>query len=171
MLVDRRKTHTYTNVKVKVAHTRLPSVRFNLQVTWVINPALGCHHFPPGMQLPISLLGEQRHNGCEQFAWECYQTSSQLRFEPRPFWAWVQHANHSTRLSSHPSSKHPARHRILLLVGFCPWWVALSKRPTCVACFCRLWRRYPHQKYTTYCLEIHSWARYIVQTKAELKWQ
>jgi len=49
----------------------------NLQVTWVINPAVGCHYFPPGLQLPsqpirgllpILLLGEQRHNGCEQFA-------------------------------------------------------------------------------------------------------
>jgi len=36
-----------------------------------------CHYFPPGLQippqplrglLPILLLGEQRHNGCEQFA-------------------------------------------------------------------------------------------------------
>ena len=37
----------------------------------------GCHYFPPGLQLPpqplrgllpILLLGEQRHDGCEQFA-------------------------------------------------------------------------------------------------------
>jgi len=43
----------------------------------VINPAVGSHYFPPGLQLPpqplrgllpILLLGEQRHNGCEQFA-------------------------------------------------------------------------------------------------------
>ena len=43
----------------------------------VINPAVGCHYFPPGPQLPpqplrgllpISLIGEQRHNRCEQFA-------------------------------------------------------------------------------------------------------
>ena len=72
--------------KKKVAHTRLPSVGFrswsrflavSLQVTWVINPAVGCHYFPPGQQLPsqpltgllpILLLGEQRHNGCGQFA-------------------------------------------------------------------------------------------------------
>jgi len=42
--------------KIKTAHTRLPSVGYrsrsrflavSLQVTWVINPALGCHHFPP----------------------------------------------------------------------------------------------------------------------------
>ena len=41
------------------------------------DPAVGCHYFPPGLQLPsqplrgllpISLLGEQRHDGCEQFA-------------------------------------------------------------------------------------------------------
>ena len=62
--------------KVKVAHTRLPSVGFrswsrflavSLKVTWVINPAVGCHYFPPGLQLPppplrgllpILLLGE-----------------------------------------------------------------------------------------------------------------
>ena len=73
-------------LKVKVAHTRLPSAGFrcwsrflavSVQVPWVINPAVGCHYFPPGLQLPsqplrglvpISLLGEQRHDGCEQFA-------------------------------------------------------------------------------------------------------
>ena len=41
------------------------------------NPAIGCHYFLPGLQLlkqpfrgllPILLLGEQRHDGCEQFA-------------------------------------------------------------------------------------------------------
>ena len=98
----------------KVAHTRLPSVAFrswswflsvSLQVTWVINLAVGCHYFLPGLQLPpqpsrgllpILLLGEQRRNGCEQFAQDCcYPTASRLRFEPRPFCAWVQHANHS----------------------------------------------------------------------------
>jgi len=43
----------------------------------VINPVVGCHYFPPGLHLPsqpirgllpILLLGEQRHDGCEQFA-------------------------------------------------------------------------------------------------------
>ena len=70
----------------KVARTRLPSVGFrswsrflavSLQLTWVINPAVGCHYFPQGPQLPsqllkgllpFSLIGEQRHDGCEQFA-------------------------------------------------------------------------------------------------------
>jgi len=76
----------FANSKVKVAHTRLPSVGFrswsrflavSLQMTWVINTAVGCHYFPPGLQLPsralkglllVLLLGEQRHDGCEQFA-------------------------------------------------------------------------------------------------------
>ena len=70
----------------KLAHTRSPSVGFrsrsqflavSLQVTWVTNPAVGCHYFSPGLQLPsqplrgllpILLLVEQRHDGCEQFA-------------------------------------------------------------------------------------------------------
>jgi len=88
--------HAYFK-KVKVAHTRLPSVRFrswsrflavSLQVMWVINPAVGCHYFPLGLQLPpqplrgllpILLLGEQRHNRCEQFAYDCYPTATWTR--------------------------------------------------------------------------------------------
>ena len=92
-------------VKVKVAHSRLPSVGFrswsrflavSLQVMWVINPAVGCHYFPPGPQLPpqplrgllpILLLGER-------------EGVNSLRFEPRPFCAWVQHANHSATVTA-----------------------------------------------------------------------
>ena len=98
----------YCVKKVKVVNTRLPSwsqfLAVSPQVTWVINPAVGCHYFPPGLQLPpqplrgllpILLVGEQRHSGCEQFASDCYPTASRLRFEPGPFCAWVQHANHS----------------------------------------------------------------------------
>ena len=117
-----RKLITACNIKkIKLAHTRLPSVGFqswsrflavSLQVTltWVINPAVGCHYFPSGMQLPpqplrglvpVSLLGEQRRNGCEQFAWDSYPTASRLRFEPGPFCAWVQHANHSATEPQH----------------------------------------------------------------------
>ena len=80
------KVHVSSYLSKQVAHTGLPSVGFrswyrflavSLQVTWVINPAVGCHYFPPGLQLPpqplrgllwILLLGEQRHNGFEQFA-------------------------------------------------------------------------------------------------------
>jgi len=48
-----------------------------LQAMRVINPVAGCHYFLPGPQLPsqplsgllpILLLGEQRHDGCKQFA-------------------------------------------------------------------------------------------------------
>jgi len=64
--------------------------------------------------LPISLLGEQRHNGCEQFAQDCYPTVSRLQFKPRPFCAWVQHANHS-------SSEPPlCKHRLLLMCELFP---------------------------------------------------
>jgi len=104
--------------KVKVALTRLLSVGFrswsrflavSLLVTWVINPAIGCNYFPPGLQLPsrplrglvpISLLGEQRHDGCEQFAYDWYPTASRLRFKPRSYCAWVQHANGSNGILS-----------------------------------------------------------------------
>jgi len=69
-----------------------------------MNPEVGCHYFPPGLQLPpqplrgllpILPLGEHRHDGCEQFAQHCYPTESRLRFEPGPYCASVQHANHS----------------------------------------------------------------------------
>ena len=104
--------------KVKVAHTRLPSVGFrswsrfltvSMQVTWVINPAVCCYYFPPGLQLPpphnpwllpILLLGEQRHNGCKQFAWDCYPTASRLRFEPGL--SAPESSTLTTRLPSHP---------------------------------------------------------------------
>jgi len=35
-----------------------------------INPAVGCHYYNTTSRglLPVSLLGEQRHDGCEQFA-------------------------------------------------------------------------------------------------------
>ena len=80
------RTEPTTKKCEKVAHTRLPSVGFrgwsrflavSLRVTWVINPAVGCNNLPPGLQLspqplrgllPVLLLGEQTHDGCEQFA-------------------------------------------------------------------------------------------------------
>jgi len=78
--------HASHITKVKVAHTRLPSIEFqswsrflaiSLQVTWVIKPAVGCNYFPPGSQLPLQhlrgllpilLLGKHNHDRCEQFA-------------------------------------------------------------------------------------------------------
>jgi len=55
--------------KVKVAHTRLPKVGFrswsrfltvSLQVTWVINPAVGCHYFPPEPRPLVDLATPKR---------------------------------------------------------------------------------------------------------------
>ena len=98
-------------IKVKVAHTRLPSVgsRFlavSLQVTWVINPAVGCHYFPPGLRLtPQPLLLRVAGVATNFAAW---WTEAQwvwavcLRLLPdsvtaaiwtRAFCAWVQHTN------------------------------------------------------------------------------
>ena len=95
--------------KVKVAHTRLPSVGFrswcrflavSLQVTWVINPAVGCHYFPTGLQLPqqplrgllpILLLGST------QWVWAvCLRLlPDSVATKHGHFCAWFQHANHS----------------------------------------------------------------------------
>ena len=87
----------------KGSRTRLPSVKFrswfrflavSLQATWVINPAVGCHYFPRGPQLPsqpsrgllpFSLLGEQKHGECEQFAWDCYRQRRGCYLNPGPF--------------------------------------------------------------------------------------
>ena len=112
-----QKTTLMLDKRVKVAHTRLPSVGFrgwsrflavSLQVTFVINPAVGCHYFPPGLQLPpqplrgllpILLLGEQRHMGVNSLPNMVTRPASRLRFERGPFCAWVQHANHSDAIS------------------------------------------------------------------------
>jgi len=100
----------------KLANTRLPSVGFrswslflavSLQVTWVINPAVGCHYFPPGLQspprplrglVPVSLLGEQRHDSARWVWTVCLRLlpdSVATVIWTRAFCARVQHANHS----------------------------------------------------------------------------
>jgi len=78
--IDMEQNYVIVALCIKVADTRLPSVGFrswswflavSLRVTWVINPAVGCHYFPPGLQLPpqplrgllpISLLGEAMYS-------------------------------------------------------------------------------------------------------------
>ena len=117
--------------KVKVTHSRLSSVGFRgwsrlLQSAcrWreSYTRSIGCHYFPPGPQLPSQplrglvpalLLGKHRHNKREQFAQDCYPTASRLRFEPRPFCAWVQRANHSAA-EAHLAFKilHVDNHRV-----------------------------------------------------------
>ena len=71
------KDSPYSVAERKVPELMCRFLAVSLQVMRVINPAVGCHYFPPGLQLPlqplrgllpISLLGEQRHDGCKQFA-------------------------------------------------------------------------------------------------------
>jgi len=70
MMLVYRTTCPYSTAERRVPE--LIPVLGSLQVTWVINPAVGCHYFPPGPQLPsqplewllpVSLLGEQRPMG------------------------------------------------------------------------------------------------------------
>jgi len=60
-----------------------------------------------------SISVEQRHDGREQFASD--PTASRLRFEPRPFCAWVQHANHDSFIT--PSSLASFKSGLVL-----PFW-------------------------------------------------
>jgi len=94
--------------KVKVAHTRLPSVKFrcwsrflavSLHVTWVINPAVGCHYFPPGLQLPplqFCCLENRGTMGVNSLPKTVTRQRRSCDLNPcKPFCAWVEHANHS----------------------------------------------------------------------------
>jgi len=76
---------------------------------WVINPAVGCHYFPPGLQLPpqplngllpILLVGEQRHNGCEQFPKTV--TRQRRDCDLNPCSSEPESSTLTTRLPSHP---------------------------------------------------------------------
>jgi len=75
----RYDTICYFNVQTK-AERRVPELIpvLGSQLAGDVShkPGGGCHYFPPGLQLPsqplrgllpVSLLGEQRHDGCQQF--------------------------------------------------------------------------------------------------------
>jgi len=103
---------------IKVAHNRLSSVGFrslsrvlevSLQVTRVINPAVGCHYFSPGLQLPsqplrgllpVSLLGEQKHDGCEQLPKTV--TRQRRGYDLNSGTSAPESSTLTTRLPSHP---------------------------------------------------------------------
>ena len=51
----------------------------------LLSPRLQLPSQPLRGLLPILLLGEQKHDECEQFAQDCYPTASRLRLEPGPF--------------------------------------------------------------------------------------
>ena len=107
----------YSTLTVKkVAHTRLPCMRRVPELIPVLGsqPAGDVSH-KPGGRLPLlsarpavtpatlkraatnfaAWWTEARWVGELQFSQDCYPTASRLRFEPRSFCAWVQHANHS----------------------------------------------------------------------------
>ena len=125
----------------KAALSQLPSVEFrswswflavSLQVTWVINPAVGCHYFPPGLQLPsqplrgllpVLLLGEQRHDGCDQFPKTVTRQCRSCDLNPGP--SAPESSTLTTRLPSHSLqikvtlSANPD-------IGPSPYWYAWS---------------------------------------------
>ena len=74
---------------------RLPLLSARPAVTLATQPLRGL--------LPISLLGEQRHDGYEQFAQDCYLTASRLRFESGP--SAAESSMLTTRLPSHKKAK------------------------------------------------------------------
>ena len=97
-------------VKTMLAHTTVPPVivmcllivhsswsRFlavRLQVTWVINPTVGCHYFPPGLQLPLQPL-----RLCYQF--RCLANRGTMGANSLP--KTVTRQRHSGDLNSRPA--------------------------------------------------------------------
>ena len=107
----------------KVAHIRLPSVWFrswsrffavSLQVMWVINPALGCCYFPPGLQLPsrplrgllpISLLVNRGTMGVNSLPKTVTRQCRGCDLNPGP--SAPESITLTTRLSSHLTHSEP----------------------------------------------------------------
>jgi len=104
----------------KVAHPRLPSVGFrswsrflavSLQVMWVINPAVGCHYFPPGLQLPpqplrgllpICCLVNRGTMGVNSLPKTVRSTWQRRDCDLNPGPSAPESSTLTTRLSSHP---------------------------------------------------------------------
>ena len=91
----------------------LPSVGFrswsrflavSLQVTWVINPAVGCHYFPPGLQLPPQPLRGLLHNrgamGVNSLPKTVTRQRGDCDLNPGP--SAPESSTLTTRLPSHP---------------------------------------------------------------------
>jgi len=69
----------------KVAHTRLPEQRVLELIPVLGSQPAGDVSHKPACRLPllsarpaVTLLGEQSHDRCEQFALDCYPTVSRL---------------------------------------------------------------------------------------------
>ena len=102
---------------LKVAHTRLwfrswsLFLTVSLQVMWVMNPAVGCHDFPPGLQLPSHPL---RGMQCYQFRCSVNRSTMGVNSLPEtvtwqrcdcdlnPGPSALESSTLTTRLPSHP---------------------------------------------------------------------
>ena len=74
--IDRNPTSFYRG-RVGGGGCSVPDPRYRFALAVSVHPAVGFYYFPPGLQLPpqplrgllpISLLGERRLDGCEEFA-------------------------------------------------------------------------------------------------------
>jgi len=102
----------FTSDVKKVAHTRLPSVGFqswswflavSLQVTWVINPTVGCHYFSSGLQLPPATLKRAATNFAALWTEARWVWTVCLRLLPDSPSA-PESSTLTTRLPGHPTS-------------------------------------------------------------------
>ena len=178
--LNRHLSSLFGRKKVKVTHTRLPSVWFwsrsrylavSLQVTWVINLAVGSHYFPSGPQLPsqplrgllpilvnrgtmgVNSLSKTvtRHRcGCDLNPCLTAPESSKLTTRLPSHRVWTgkaQLSSYASRHSKTPDSE-PCR--------YCFWWVTLSLHFTCIACSTgpntrKIMASSRNRKYITYC--------------------
>jgi len=77
----------------KKARVKFSSFRFR-----ALSPAVGCHYFPPGLQVPSQPKSVTAHwpvsnytacdeaPACEQLAQDCHLEADRPRFEPTTFW-------------------------------------------------------------------------------------
>ena len=117
---------------------------------WVINPKVGCHYFPPGLQLPPQQFLKRAATNFAawwteaQWVWTVCPTASRLRFEPGPFCAWVQHTNH---LATEPPITQIVLVKEAVTVNCRSGWLsvtsdAVNSTVVCLCCRCHLrrWR-------------------------------
>jgi len=112
-------------------------------VTWIINPTVGCHYFPPGL-LTSATLKKAATNFAAWWTEAQWVWTVRLRLLPdsvatamwtRAFCVWVQHANHSA--TEPPPSTLPSdvifhnltRHR--LSVATVQWVTTLIIQHAC----------------------------------------
>jgi len=101
------------------------------QVMWVINPAVGCHYFLPGQQLPFWPIGRYQFRclvnrgttGVNSLPKTVIQQRHGCNLNPGP--TVPESSMLTTRLPSHPSKQYvvPYWHEFKLLNGKCLWCI------------------------------------------------